>query len=171
MNSGSSGIPQVELNPSLFTVNLPFGFWGYSEIKRAGSQETLHVASNLPLESLPHLPSWRVLMGPYDMSCSNLVYQPQSPEKRAVGVSWEPGGIFRDCRQRRSTGHWWQQRGNFSLGIGQYSRECFLLCQGGPGPESNKTATVGLPNSPSAPGEKGHGAEAGIQAINPLFKE
>lgn len=29
----------------------------------------------------------------------------------------------------------------------------------------------GLPNSPSARGEKGHGAEAGIQAINPLFKE
>lgn len=64
-----------------------------------------------------------------------------------------------------------QQKGSFRLGMGQYSRDCVLLCQGGPGPERNKAATVGLPNSPSAWGEKGHGAEAGIQAINPLFKE
>lgn len=39
------------------------------------------------------------------------------------------------------------------------------------GSERNKAAATGLPHSPSAQGEKGHGAEAGIQAINPLFKE
>ena len=114
LNSENNSVKQDEqrlifhpisgVEPQPFYYRPTFG--DIVRLKELAPQKALQVAPNLPLERIPHLPSWRGLIGPEDMSCSNLVYQPQqTPEERAVGVSCEPGGLFRDCSQGGSTGH------------------------------------------------------------------
>lgn len=66
-------------------------------------------------------------------------------------------------------GHREQQQGSFCLAQGSAAGTFFCARQ------DKGLKETRLPHGPaqlpSAGGEKGHGAEAGIQAINPLFKE
>ena len=64
IDKGASCISQVELNLSLFSINLPFG--NAARLKEPGSLEALKFSFLPAFGETPHLPSRRALIGPDD---------------------------------------------------------------------------------------------------------